>query len=77
MPHDPRRTAATGMAALEVQPHVIEAILNHASHARAGERSRVSEQLDQVSIAEVGRIATTAEDDPGNGAPRAGAPRRV
>jgi integrase len=29
--HDLRRTAATGMAQLGVQPHVIEAALNHAS----------------------------------------------
>jgi integrase len=30
-PHDLRRTAATGMADLGVQPHVIEAALNHVS----------------------------------------------
>jgi len=29
--HDLRRTAATGMAALKVDPHVIEAVLNHKS----------------------------------------------
>jgi integrase len=29
--HDLRRTAASGMAALAVQPHVIEAVLNHRS----------------------------------------------
>jgi integrase len=34
--HDLRRTAATGMATLGVQPHVVEAILNHVSGARAG-----------------------------------------
>jgi integrase len=28
--HDLRRTAATGMAELGVQPHVVEAVLNHA-----------------------------------------------
>ena len=34
--HDLRRTAATGMAELGVQPHVIEAVLNHVSGHRAG-----------------------------------------
>jgi integrase len=34
--HDLRRTAATRMADLGVQPHVIEAILNHASGHKAG-----------------------------------------
>jgi integrase len=34
--HDLRRTAATGMAGLGVQPHVIEAVLNHVSGAKAG-----------------------------------------
>ena len=33
--HDLRRTAATGMAALKVPPHVVEAALNHASGFRA------------------------------------------
>lgn len=34
--HDLRRTAATGMAAIGIQPHVVEAILNHVSGHRAG-----------------------------------------
>jgi hypothetical protein len=34
--HDLRRTAATGMADLEVLPHVIEAVLNHSSGTKAG-----------------------------------------
>jgi integrase len=34
--HDLRRTAATGMAELGVQPHVIEAVLNHISGHKAG-----------------------------------------
>jgi integrase len=33
--HDLRRTAATGMAEIGIAPHVIEAILNHISGARA------------------------------------------
>jgi integrase len=34
--HDLRRTAATRMADLGVQPHVIEAVLNHVSGHKAG-----------------------------------------
>jgi integrase len=34
--HDLRRTVATGMANLGVQPHVIEAVLNHVSGHKAG-----------------------------------------
>jgi integrase len=34
--HDLRRTAASGMASLGVQPHVIEACLNHKSGAIRG-----------------------------------------
>ena len=34
--HDIRRTVATGLAELGVQPHIIEAILNHRSGHKAG-----------------------------------------
>jgi integrase len=34
--HDLRRSAATGMATLGVQPHIIEAVLNHVSGHRSG-----------------------------------------
>jgi integrase len=34
--HDVRRTVATRMAELDVQPHVIEAVLNHVSGHKAG-----------------------------------------
>jgi hypothetical protein len=34
--HDLRRSCATGMASLGVQPHVIEAVLNHVSGFRSG-----------------------------------------
>ena len=34
--HDLRRTAASGMAALAFQPHVIERVLNHVSGAQGG-----------------------------------------
>jgi integrase len=34
--HDLRRTAATGMAELGIPPHIVEAVLNHISGAKAG-----------------------------------------
>ena len=34
--HDLRRSAATGMANIGVQPHIIEAVLNHVSGHKAG-----------------------------------------
>jgi integrase len=34
--HDIRRSVATGMAEIGVQPHIIEAVLNHVSGHRAG-----------------------------------------
>ena len=34
--HDLRRTVATRMADLGVQPHVVEAVLNHVSGSKAG-----------------------------------------
>jgi integrase len=35
-PHDLRRTVATGMADLGIQPHIIEAVLNHVSGHKSG-----------------------------------------
>jgi integrase len=34
--HDLRRSMATGMAELGVQPHIIEAVINHQSGHKAG-----------------------------------------
>ena len=34
--HDLRRTVATGMVALKIHPHEVEAVLNHVSGARSG-----------------------------------------
>jgi integrase len=34
--HDLRRTAATGMAEIGIQPHIVEAVLNHVSGAKGG-----------------------------------------
>jgi integrase len=35
-PHDLRRTSATGMAEIGIQPHIIEAVLNHVSGHKSG-----------------------------------------
>jgi integrase len=35
-PHDLRRTVATRMAELGVQPHIVEAVLNHVSGHKSG-----------------------------------------
>jgi hypothetical protein len=34
--HDIRRSVATGMAEIGIQPHIIEAVLNHVSGHKAG-----------------------------------------
>ena len=34
--HDLRRTAATGMANIGIQPHIVEAVLNHVSGHKGG-----------------------------------------
>ena len=36
MHHDLRRSAATGMADIGIQPHIIEAVLNHVSGHKGG-----------------------------------------
>jgi integrase len=36
VPHDLRRSAATGMAEIGIQPHIIEAVLNHISGHKGG-----------------------------------------
>ena len=51
--HDLRRTVATGMADINIEPHVIEAVLNHQSGARRGvagtyNRSRYAHQKRQA-----------------------------
>jgi integrase len=38
--HDIRRTVATGMADIGIAPHIVEAVLNHVSGARAGAGQR-------------------------------------
>jgi integrase len=51
--HDLRRTAATGMAELGVQPHIIEAVLNHVS----GHKSGVAGVYNRATYAEPMREA--------------------
>jgi integrase len=69
--HDLRRACATGMAELGVQPHIIEAVLNHVSGAKAGvagiynrasyegeKRAALSLWADHVTALVAGRAAT-------------------
>jgi len=51
--HDLRRTCATGMAELGVQPHIIEAVLNHAS----GHKGKVAGIYNRASYSEPMREA--------------------
>jgi integrase len=51
--HDLRRTAATRMAELGVQPHIVEAVLNHVS----GHKSGVAGIYNRATYAEPMRIA--------------------
>jgi integrase len=53
--HDLRRTAATGMASVGIQPHIIEAVLNHVSGAKAG----VAGTYNRFAYAEEKREALT------------------
>jgi integrase len=51
--HDLRRTCATQMAELKVQPHIIEAVLNHQSGHKAGvagvyNRARYSDEMREA-----------------------------
>lgn len=54
--HDLRRTAATRMAELGVEPHVVEALLNHVSGFRAG----VAGTYNRAAYAEPKRAAVEA-----------------
>jgi integrase len=57
--HDLRRTAATQMAELGTQPHIIEAVLNHVSGHKAG----VAGIYNRASYAEAMRSALQAWAD--------------
>jgi integrase len=57
--HDIRRTVATRMADLGIQPHVIEAVLNHVSGHKAG----VAGVYNRSSYAPEKRAALTLWSD--------------
>jgi integrase len=53
--HDLRRSCATGMAELGIQPHIIEAILNHVSGHKAGvagiyNRARYADEMRDALV---------------------------
>jgi integrase len=59
--HDLRRSAATGMADIGIQPHIIEAVLNHVSGHKAGvagiyNRSNYDREVRTALIAWAGHI---------------------
>lgn len=69
--HDLRRTTATGMAGIRVEPHIVEACLNHVSGAKAGvagiynraayepeKRAALEQWADHVTGIFSGRTAT-------------------
>jgi integrase len=51
--HDLRRTVATGMAELEIDPHIVEAVLNHVS----GHKSGVAGIYNKAKYAKPMRVA--------------------
>jgi len=61
--HDLRRSAATGMADIGIQPHIIEAVLNHVSGHKAGvagiyNRSNYEREVRTALIAWADHIAS-------------------
>jgi integrase len=72
--HDLRRTAASGMAALGFQPHVIERVLNHVSGAQGGlvgvyQRHEYREERKRALAAwgeRVAQIVSAGETTPQN-----------
>ena len=56
--HDLRRSVATGMANIGVEPHVIEMVLNHAGH-----RSGISGAYNHSRYAEQVRVALARWDE--------------
>jgi integrase len=68
--HDIRRTVATGMADIGVQPHVIEAVLNHQSGAKRGvagvyNRSTYAVEKRQAVDRWAAHLISIVEDRPG------------
>ena len=72
--HDLRRTAATGMAELGIAPHIVEAVLNHVSGARAGvagiyNRALYAEEKKTALVRWATHIAGLVADKPSNVTP--------
>ena len=66
--HDLRRTCASGMAALDIAPHVIEAVLNHKSGTIKGvaavyNRHRYAAEKRHALEAWTDRVAKIAAGD--------------
>jgi integrase len=66
--HDLRRTAATGMADIGVQPHIIEAVLNHISGHKVGvagiyNRSSYEREVKTALLRWADHIRTLVEGD--------------
>jgi integrase len=67
--HDLRRTAATRMADMGIQPHIIEAVLNHVSGHKAGvagvyNRATYAPQMQHALDAWAGRLLEIVEGRP-------------
>jgi len=72
--HDLRRTAATGMADIGIQPHVVEAVLNHISGSKRGvagvyNRSTYSAERKIALKKWAERVLAIVNDAPSNVAP--------
>lgn len=70
-PHDLRRTCATGMANLGIQPHVIECVLNHVSGFRRGvagvyNRSSYEREVAEALLRWSTHVTTLAGDPVSN-----------
>jgi integrase len=69
--HDLRRTAASGMAELQVAPHIIERVLNHVTGSRAGvagvyNRFGYLSEKRQALVAWANRISQLVDPAPAN-----------
>jgi integrase len=65
--HDIRRTVATGMAELGVQPHIVEAVINHRSGHKAGvagiyNRATYEPEIKRALALWADRLAAIVED---------------
>jgi integrase len=72
--HDLRRTAVTGMAELGIPPHIVEAVLNHISGAKAGvagiyNRAAYAEEKKAALERWAAHIAGLVEGRPANVTP--------